>query len=113
MLQVKPSSTTNGNSLINRASVTSAGQQLILPKATAGYLSNNTNHLGAGGYTSSRGNGALNSSGAANSMLTNQQKLPSKTNLHHQMQNAKQMHIIIEDKENRRDIVNRQTAVAA
>jgi len=96
-LSVKPSSTTNGGqttALLARASVTSAGisHQLILPKAN--YPQN-----GLAGYTSSRAGTTIAS------LVHSKINGSSKTNLH-----SKPMQIIVEDKENRRDMVNRQSS---
>lgn len=96
-LSVKPSSTTNGGqttALLARASVTSAGisHQLILPKAN--YPQN-----GLAGYTSSRAGTTIAS------LVHSKMNGSSKTNLH-----SKPMQIIVEDKENRRDMVNRQSS---
>ena len=117
MLNVKPSTTTNGQTtaLLSRASVTSAGQQLILPKHGNGtFISTNHNHLN--GYTSSRvglstttsanTTNSMSSGHAIASMVHHKLQQSSKSNLH-----TKQMHTVIEDKENRRDMVNRQSGV--
>lgn len=92
---LKPQTTTNVNTqqvLLSRTNLSSAAppqlqQSLALPKSS---LNNQIN-----GYTSSRANGGM--------IVHHKLQNSSKTNLH------KQMHIIIEDKENRRDMINRQS----
>jgi hypothetical protein len=59
--------------------------------------------LNPNGYTSSRAAASIGSGNQIAVMAKMQQS--SKTNLH-----SKQMHVIVEDKENRRDLVNRQSA---
>lgn len=62
------------------------------------------------GYTSSRMN-TTNSTGGVGLSNTLHSKLNnnSKSNLHAQQPPKQMMHIVIEDKENRRDMVNRQS----
>lgn len=88
--------------------MTSAGQQLVLPKPV-GYIGQNYNHLA--GYTSSRVGLNTTTAASQNTTLSNGQTIASmvhqklqqssKTNLH--------KHVVVEDKENRRDMVNRQS----
>ena len=70
---------------------------MTLPKSVL-----NPNNLG--GYTSSRAAASIGSGNQMAAMVHHKINQSSKSNLH-----AKPMHVIAEDKENRRDFVNRQS----
>jgi len=86
--------------LLSRTNLSSANPQhsLGLPKSVL-----NQNQVG--GYTSSRAGASLGSGNQMAALVHHKIQQSSKTNLH-----ANKMHVIIEDKENRRDLVNRQSA---
>jgi hypothetical protein len=83
--------------LLSRTNLSSANPQhsLGIPKSVL-----NPNQIG--GYTSSRAGASLGSGNQMGAMVHHKIQQSSKTNLH-----GKQMHVIVEDKENRRDLVNR------